>query len=143
MRRLQAVKIKLPSKTADCADSKGRSLALPPILSHSTRSRDLNKYYIAPSLRYKEFRLPAHGPENSADETYIYRNLHNERFWERPLSLSQDGKIIKRELADKANVPALRRFKMYMEQRGNKRIPMIIRELLSQQTDQEKIGQRE
>jgi hypothetical protein len=134
------VKIKLRSKTVDSAPT-NRTCALPTIRSQSTRSRDLNKYYIAPNLRYKNLRLPTHGPENSDDETYIYRNLHNKSFWERPLSLSNDTAIIKRELTDKTNVPALRRFKQYMEQRGNKRIPMIIRELLSQQAEHEKAPQ--
>jgi hypothetical protein len=70
-------------------------------------------------------------PENSNDDNYIYRNLHNSLFWEKPHTLSEDKCIIRRELTDKANIPALRRFKEYMELRGNKRIPMIIRELLN------------
>jgi hypothetical protein len=43
--------------------------------------------------------------------------------------------LIVKELTDKANIPALRKFKHYMEQRGNKRIPMIIREILVERSE--------
>jgi hypothetical protein len=56
------------------------------------------------------------------------------------VSLSiQDRPPINRELADKGYIPALERFKRYMEQRGNKRIPMIVKELLSQQDERKMV----
>jgi hypothetical protein len=84
---------------------------LPPIKKCSKSGRDLDKYYIAPNLRYKTHHSVPHRPLDSNDDHYIYRNLHNSLFWDRPLVLSEEKSIIKRELTDKANLPALRRFK--------------------------------
>ena len=43
---------------------------------------NFNRYYIHPALRYKlKNENPKANPENYLDETFIYKNLHNQNFW--------------------------------------------------------------
>jgi hypothetical protein len=117
-------------------DSK-RSI-LPEIRNHSSladRNKDFNKYYISPALRYKaKISNPKEDPENYGDETYIYRNLHNYQFWNwvHPLA-DYRLKPNSNQLASRVSNDVLSKFKQYVEQRANKRVPGIVKELLKQQ----------
>jgi hypothetical protein len=70
---------------------------------------DYNRYYISPSLRYKrKASNPRESPENYEDETYIYRNLHNDKFWNwvHPLAYERI-KAAPKDLDAKISVPVL------------------------------------
>ena len=43
---------------------------------------NFDRYYIHPTLRYKlKNENPKSNPESYLDETFIYKNLHNQNFW--------------------------------------------------------------
>lgn len=99
------------------------------------QSNDYNRYYVPPALRYKKrANNPKESPEHYSDETYIYRNLHNDKYWNwvHPLAESHCA-TKKKEINEKINVPVLARFKQYLDERTGKRLPMIVKEILEQE----------
>ena len=64
-------------------DSTTSLSSLPKLRSKSHRlTKNFDKYYINPLLRYKEkVDNPKEKKDACLDETYIYKNLHNFDFW--------------------------------------------------------------
>lgn len=111
---------------------------LPKIRSKSfaiDRDKDFNKYYIQPSMRYKQkVENPKESTSNYDDETFVYKNLHNYKFWNwvHPLDKYQ-LKPTPNTISNKVNIPVLEKFKTYMETNAKKRVPLVIKEILNHQ----------
>lgn len=97
------------------------------------KSRDFNKYYVRPSLRYRRREEnPKESPEKYEDEAYIYKNLHNHRYWNwnHPLQAPTHPQATK-SLSSIVSIPALQKFKSYIDTLPNKRLPLLIQEILT------------
>ena len=76
------------NKTISASIATDRSIHnLPPVLAKSGEKNkkkidNFDRYYIHPTRRYKlKNENPKANPENYNDETFIYKNLHNQNFW--------------------------------------------------------------
>jgi hypothetical protein len=77
---------------------------------------------------------PKNSPDKYEDETYIYKNLHNHRYWNwnHPLETPSQPQVTK-SLSSIVSIPALQKFKSYIDTLPNKRLPLLIQEILTQQ----------
>jgi hypothetical protein len=110
-----------------------------PVLQLSSLERrkapnNFDRYYIHPALRYRVRKEnPKANPENYQDETFIYKNLHNQSFWNwvHPLE-SVQLKHQKNTISHRVNTSVLHRFKASIANRTN-RVPILVEEILNSQ----------
>ncbi len=102
------------------------------INARNPKDNNFDKYYILPSLRYKnKNQNPKNNPECYQDQTFIYKNMHNSNFWNwvHPLDVFKLRKQ-KNMLSQKINVEVLQRFKCNLQNKTNKRVPILVEQLL-------------
>ena len=71
---------------ASCELGDEKAERLPSLKKYSTisnkKDEHFDKYYIVPNLRYKIKSInPKNSPLGYQDETYVYKNMHNNNFW--------------------------------------------------------------
>jgi hypothetical protein len=82
----------------------------------SKKDEHFDKYYIVPNLRYKvKNKNPKSDPEGYQDETYIYKNMHNNNFWNwvHPLDVYK-LRPERNSIGEKVNIDMLQKFKVHL-----------------------------